>query len=147
MWSGVLLPSRTRNKGSGQGPASSLNCSAILVLEFQSAEKESPVALPWWRGGICLLPQSEVGSTSWVERILHPATNWQSLSVLLSNRDMFYSIYFLNLFLLEYSCFLQCRVGFYCTAKWISNIHISFPFWASSCLVCHRALSRVPCSI
>ena len=36
-----------RNMWSVQGPASSLNCPAILVLEFQSLENESPVALPW----------------------------------------------------------------------------------------------------
>ena len=35
---------------SGQGPASSLNCSAILVLEFRSTGNESPVALPWVGG-------------------------------------------------------------------------------------------------
>ena len=32
---------------SGQGPVSSLNCSAILVLEFLSTGDESPIALPW----------------------------------------------------------------------------------------------------
>ena len=40
-----------------QGPASSLNCPAILVLEFLSIENESPIALPWgsgeqWGGGV-----------------------------------------------------------------------------------------------
>ena len=36
---------------SGQGPASSLNCPAILLLEFQSIGNESPITLPW-KGGI-----------------------------------------------------------------------------------------------
>ena len=44
---GDLLTSRMRNMWSGQGPVSSLNCSAILVLEFQSTGNESPIALPW----------------------------------------------------------------------------------------------------
>ena len=35
-----------RNMWSGQGPAFSLNCSAIIVLEFHSIGKESPVTLP-----------------------------------------------------------------------------------------------------
>ena len=35
-----------RNMWPGQGPAFSLNCSAITVLEFQSIGNESPVALP-----------------------------------------------------------------------------------------------------
>ena len=45
-----LLTLRMRNTWSGQGPASSLNCSAIAVLEFQSTGNESPVALPWVGG-------------------------------------------------------------------------------------------------
>ena len=32
-----------------KGPASSLKCPAILVLEFLSVEKESPIALLRWR--------------------------------------------------------------------------------------------------
>ena len=44
---GDLLTSRMRNMWSGQGPVSSLNCSAILVLEFQSTGNESLITLPW----------------------------------------------------------------------------------------------------
>ena len=36
-----------RNMWSVQGPASSLNCPAILVLEFWSMDNESPIAFPW----------------------------------------------------------------------------------------------------
>ena len=43
--SGGLLTLR-RNVWSGQGPASSLNCSAGLILEFQSTGNESLVTLP-----------------------------------------------------------------------------------------------------
>ena len=42
---------------SGQGLASSLNCSAIPILEFQSAGNEPPISLHWGMGGICLFPQ------------------------------------------------------------------------------------------
>ena len=38
-----LLTSRMRNKWSGQGPAFSLNCPTVLVLEFQSTGNESPI--------------------------------------------------------------------------------------------------------
>ena len=52
---------RMRNMWSGKGPASSLNCPAILVLELWFIGSESPVTLSWggreWRGGIYLLPQ------------------------------------------------------------------------------------------
>ena len=34
-----------------QGPVSSLNCPAILILEFQSMGNESSIALPSWGGG------------------------------------------------------------------------------------------------
>ena len=37
-----------RNVWSGQGPASSLICAAILILEFQSIGNESLAALLWW---------------------------------------------------------------------------------------------------
>ena len=47
-WGG-LLTSRMRNMWSGQGPASPLNCLAILILEFQSTGTESPIALLWGR--------------------------------------------------------------------------------------------------
>ena len=40
---------------SGQGPASSLNCPAILILEYRSTGIESPIAYPG--RGIYLLPQ------------------------------------------------------------------------------------------
>ena len=36
---------------SGEGPAFSLKCPAILVLEFWSVLNESPIALPWRGGG------------------------------------------------------------------------------------------------
>ena len=36
----------------GQGPASSLICPAILVLEFQSIGNEFPIALPWGTGHV-----------------------------------------------------------------------------------------------
>ena len=45
-WGG-LLALQTRNTWSSQGPAFSLTCPAILVLEFQSTGNESPIALPW----------------------------------------------------------------------------------------------------
>ena len=57
---GGLLTLRMRNTWSWQGPAFSLNCPAILVLEFCSIGNEFPVALSWWWGlrlGISLLPQ------------------------------------------------------------------------------------------
>ena len=42
----------------GQGPASSFNCLAILVLAFLSTGNESPIALPWGEGVLTyLLPQ------------------------------------------------------------------------------------------
>ena len=46
-----LLTSRLRNTWSGQGPAFSLNCPAILVLEFWPIGNEFPVALSWWWWG------------------------------------------------------------------------------------------------
>ena len=45
-----------RNVWSGQGPASSLICAAIFVLELQSIGNESLVALLWWVP-IFLLPR------------------------------------------------------------------------------------------
>ena len=45
-----------RNVWSGQGPASSLICAAIFILEFQSIGNESLVALLWWVP-IFLLPR------------------------------------------------------------------------------------------
>ena len=57
--------SRLWNEKSVQGSASSLNCPAILVLEFLSIENESPIALPW---GTHLPPASNL--TSW-------ATAWK----------------------------------------------------------------------
>ena len=44
---GGLLTSKMRNTCSGQGPPSSLNCPAILVLEFQSTGDDSPIDLCW----------------------------------------------------------------------------------------------------
>ena len=44
---GGFRTSGIRDMWSGQGPASSLNCPVILVLESGSIENESPVAL-WW---------------------------------------------------------------------------------------------------
>ena len=43
---GGLLTSGMKSVWSGQGPASSLNCPASLLLEFQSIGNKSPVALP-----------------------------------------------------------------------------------------------------
>ena len=42
-----LLISRRRNMWSGQGPASSLNCPAVVILDFWSIENESPTTLAW----------------------------------------------------------------------------------------------------
>ena len=42
---GGLLTSGMRNMWSEEGPASSLNCPAILVLEFWPSGNESPIAL------------------------------------------------------------------------------------------------------
>ena len=42
-----LLTLRMRNMWSRQGLTSSLNCPAILLLEFQPTGNESPIALPW----------------------------------------------------------------------------------------------------
>ena len=50
VWLGGLLTSGMRSMCSVQGPASSLNCPTFLVLEFQSIENESPVALPSGEG-------------------------------------------------------------------------------------------------
>ena len=47
---GGLLTLIMRNLWSGQGPAISLNCPAIFVLEFQSSGNEAPVASNWGRG-------------------------------------------------------------------------------------------------
>ena len=58
LWTCVLggfLTLGMRNMWSGQSSAFSLNCPALLVLEFQAIEKESPIALP--RGA--LPPASE----------------------------------------------------------------------------------------
>ena len=60
-----------------QGPASSLNCPAMLLWEFRSIENESPIAVPWGRGlggGICLLPRfdSEGVSMTGKRRGLQP---------------------------------------------------------------------------
>ena len=41
------MTSSMRNIWSGQGPASSLNCPAILFLEFWSLGNEFPIALLW----------------------------------------------------------------------------------------------------
>ena len=58
---GDLLTLRMRNMWSGQGLASSLKCPAILILEFQSIENESPITLPR-DGPIYLLPQNGQGT-------------------------------------------------------------------------------------
>ena len=36
-----------------QSPASSLNCPAILILEFRLRDCESLIALSWWGKGAC----------------------------------------------------------------------------------------------
>ena len=43
---GGLLTSRMRWMWPGQGPASCLNCPAVLILEFQSSGDDSPITLP-----------------------------------------------------------------------------------------------------
>ena len=40
---------------SGQDSASSLNCPASLILEFQSIGNESPITLPWWESSTSYL--------------------------------------------------------------------------------------------
>ena len=50
---GGLLTWKMRNMWSGQDPASSLNCLAVLILEFLSTGNEPPVALPC-RGVGCI---------------------------------------------------------------------------------------------
>ena len=59
---GGLLILRMRNMWSAQGPGSSLNCPAILILEFQSIGNESPIALLWgvvpWVGQQWHLPSA-----------------------------------------------------------------------------------------
>ena len=55
-WLG-LLTSRMRNMWSllpGQGLSSSLDCPAVLILEYQSRRNESPTVFPWGRGPIYL---------------------------------------------------------------------------------------------
>ena len=53
-----LLVSRIKNIRSGQGPASSLNCSAVFILEFWFTGSESLIALAWELGvGFYLWPQ------------------------------------------------------------------------------------------
>ena len=49
VWLGRLLTLEKTDTRSEQGPASSLNCPAILVLEFQAIGNESPIALLWGR--------------------------------------------------------------------------------------------------
>ena len=53
-----LLTMRMRNMWSGQGLAASLNCPALLLLEFRSTGNESPITLPWGSGGPNLPPAS-----------------------------------------------------------------------------------------
>lgn len=55
---GGLLALRTRNMWSGQDSASSLNCPASLILEFQSIGNESPITLPWWESSTSYLSLS-----------------------------------------------------------------------------------------
>ena len=62
VWGG-LLTLGMRNMWSVQGPASSLNCPAILVLEFWSMDNESPIAFPW--GGAHLPPASGFHFGAW----------------------------------------------------------------------------------
>ena len=58
-WGG-LLTWKMREMWPEQGPASCLNCPALLVLEFQFTGNESPIVLPWQGGGGCL-PQADQG--------------------------------------------------------------------------------------
>ena len=55
-WGGFLTL-RMRNMWSGQGPAFSLICPAVLTLEFQSTGNESQIILPW--GGAHLPPATK----------------------------------------------------------------------------------------
>ena len=55
---GGLLTSGMKSMWSGQGPTSSVNCPASLLLEFQSIGNKSPVALPSG-GPIYLLSDNE----------------------------------------------------------------------------------------
>ena len=57
-WGGPLT-SGMRDMWSGQGPASSLDCPAALILEFLSKQNESPTALQWGSGYIYLLPRTD----------------------------------------------------------------------------------------
>ena len=56
---GGRLTWRMRNMWYDQGPDSSLNYPALLVLEFQSTGNEPPIALLWL--GACLLLASVIG--------------------------------------------------------------------------------------
>ena len=47
VWSKRSPDFEKRNMWSGQGPPSSLNCPAILILEFRSTGNESRIVLPW----------------------------------------------------------------------------------------------------
>ena len=58
---GGFLTARLRNMWPGQGPASSLNCLAILILKFWSLGNKSSITLPW-RGPIYFLPQWDLPS-------------------------------------------------------------------------------------
>ena len=45
----VLILKMVSHLLSGQGPAFSLNCPAVNILEFQSTGDDSPITLTWQR--------------------------------------------------------------------------------------------------
>ena len=53
-WEGPLT-SRMRNMWSGQGPATSLHCPALLILEFRFTGNDCLIGLPWWDPSTCCL--------------------------------------------------------------------------------------------
>ena len=65
---GGLQTLRIRNMWSGQGPASSLNCPAVLVLQFQSTGWNKSPVIYLGKGPIYLLPQIESTDVGPVER-------------------------------------------------------------------------------
>ena len=62
---GGLLTPRVISMWPGQDPASSFNCPAILIEEFQSTGDERPIIFPWKRGP----------STSCLRVVVLPAAN------------------------------------------------------------------------
>ena len=63
LWWGRFLTSRIRNVWSGQGPSSSPNCPALLILEFWFTRKGISNCFTLW--GAHLPPASICGMTFW----------------------------------------------------------------------------------